>query len=250
MRIFLIAALCAQVGSQQCTVPVPIPIPIPIPVPVTVPVPMPVPVPVPVTGFASPSQALPAMSSTRGDEPKPDPSLLLNPSEAHGLRAPKVAGSSQSDSSTWVNLINGKRGHHGAPAMRWNQQMANEMENHLRRNGYGHSNSNERKGQGENIAWGSATRTPESTVSAWYNEYAHCQWPGCQHSKNREEVGHFTALVWKGASEVGCATVHNCNNGVCTGCRFKSRDEHDPCNTPNMNFDGHNCYGKNVAPPR
>ena len=61
---------------------------------------------------------------------------------------------------------------------------------------------------GENLASGS-TMGAERAVNMWYSEVKDCgQMPGCKRGA-RGTVGHFTALVWKGATNLGCAISDN-----------------------------------------
>lgn len=93
---------------------------------------------------------------------------------------------------------------------------------------------------GENLAWSSGTITPETSVNQWYNEVHDClSLPGCEHGVedgvfvdgvDEAVVGHFTALVWKGAREIGCAIS---DNGHFSGCRYKAGDTLS-YDTPNM----------------
>ena len=55
---------------------------------------------------------------------------------------------------------------------------------------------------GENLAAGQST--PTSAVNAWYNEVNDCIWPGCQSGNGGATVGHFTAMIWSGATQMGC----------------------------------------------
>lgn len=90
---------------------------------------------------------------------------------------------------------------------------------------------------GENLALGHST--VESATSDWYNEVVDCKTlPGCESPKSSgQQVGHFTALIWKGAKSLGCGSSSQ-NLHV---CRYKGDDAKN-CNTPNMG----GCYTANV----
>ncbi|WP_158623969.1 CAP family protein [Corallococcus llansteffanensis] len=64
---------------------------------------------------------------------------------------------------------------------------------------------------GENLYWaGSSTNAEQSTqlvtaaVKAWYNEIAHYNFKNGGFSAG---TGHFTQLVWKGTTKIGCAVA-------------------------------------------
>lgn len=75
-------------------------------------------------------------------------------------------------------------------------------------------------------------------MSAWYSEVDCCSTlPGCEAGSCA--IGHFTAMVWKGVSEIGCAQ----NSRRIYICRYRSGDSLSK-NTANMR--GH--YTEMVLP--
>merc|ERR1711998_679411 len=104
-----------------------------------------------------------------------------------------------------------------------------------------HSPSYDKIQAGENLAAGYPTIA--QAVKGWYNEVHDCNWSGgCQKSTNGKPVGHFTALVWKGAKEFGCGISPNGWRGYpLYVCNYRG-DKAMNCNTPNMG----GCYTKNV----
>jgi len=93
---------------------------------------------------------------------------------------------------------------------------------------------------GENLAWSSHGRSPMNAVQAWYSEVADCiTLPGCQNGRGGKATGHFTAMIWKGAREIGC--FENTEN--VQACRYKGGDTKG-ASTPNMG--GH--FAVNVPP--
>ncbi|CCC67493.1 hypothetical protein NCAS_0A09350 [Naumovozyma castellii] len=84
---------------------------------------------------------------------------------------------------------------------------------------------------GENLAAG---YTLLGSVDAWYNEISEYDYSNPGFS---ESTGHFTQLVWKDTSQVGCA-IKSCNNawGTYLICSYNSAG----------NFDGE--YEANVLP--
>jgi len=56
----------------------------------------------------------------------------------------------------------------------------------------------------------------------WYDEIKKCgPFPGCESGK-RGSVGHFTAMIWKGTTVMGCAKSTNgqVNRAVPTWCNM------------------------------
>jgi len=86
---------------------------------------------------------------------------------------------------------------------------------------------------GENLAWASPPRSAKSAVDAWYSEVKDCsKLPGCKPSIGGA-IGHFTALVWKGAKYMAC-TRSSENTGL-VACRYGGGPgSHLSGNTPNM----------------
>merc|ERR1719277_1400940 len=70
---------------------------------------------------------------------------------------------------------------------------------------------------GENLAMGQANLV--EAVNGWYDEVSRCNWPGCETGSG--PVGHFTAMVWRGVTEIGCAT--KTSNRIYI-CRYRSGD--------------------------
>ncbi len=74
----------------------------------------------------------------------------------------------------------------------------------------------------------------------WYNEVDDCNWPGCQTGVNGAVVGHFTALIWKGATVLACTKS---SAGKIAACRYGNGPGSSlSCNTPNIG----GCYNYNV----
>merc|ERR1719326_1562953 len=80
-------------------------------------------------------------------------------------------------------------------------------------------------------------------VNEWYSEVENCdRFPGCEKSKTPgKHVGHFTAMIWKGVKEIGCATHKGSNGAWYYVCRYASG--------PKLSFETANMgggYKKNV----
>lgn len=77
--------------------------------------------------------------------------------------------------------------------------------------------------EGENLWEGTRRYFPaEAMVDAWVREKKYFKtgiFPDNSTTGNVEDVGHFTQLVWRNTTEVGCATAANADNDVLV-CRY------------------------------
>lgn len=98
-----------------------------------------------------------------------------------------------------------------------------------------HSDSYKKTGcqgpSGENL--GSGYGSISAVAAAWYNEESLYNYSEPEYT---EKAGHFTALIWKGAKEVGCGKVD-----TSYVCNYRG-DDTLGCNTPNMG----GCFSDNV----
>lgn len=147
---------------------------------------------------------------------------------------------------TWLKAHNVLRCVHGSPPVTWNaaaaasaQTWANGLTTLTHSKSY--LEAPPAGPGGENLAMGYAT--PEDSTVGWYSEIDSCaSLPGCTSSANPSvEVGHFTAMVWKGVTEIGCGTNAATKIDV---CRYRSGDTLSS-NTANMQ----GYYPQNVLAP-
>eukprot|EP00931_Biecheleriopsis_adriatica_P020339 TRINITY_DN13626_c0_g1_i2.p1 TRINITY_DN13626_c0_g1~~TRINITY_DN13626_c0_g1_i2.p1 ORF type:complete len:2325 (-),score=316.51 TRINITY_DN13626_c0_g1_i2:28-7002(-) len=120
---------------------------------------------------------------------------------------------------------------HGVSPVTWSEaaaKSAQEWANSLTSLSHANSYAEEAPAgpAGENLAMG--YQTVEGAVGAWYKEVDCCEWPGC--AQGSCVVGHFTAMIWAGVTEIGCARNKANNIDV---CRYRSGDSLGP-NTANM----------------
>lgn len=99
-------------------------------------------------------------------------------------------------------LHNQMRAAHQAPPLVWNNTLANYAAQYASQCRFKHSHGP----YGENLATG--YRNVHNAVVAWYNEKQHYHHdnPGFSLA-----TGHYTQMVWRSTTEIGCAYV------VCNG---------------------------------
>lgn len=78
-------------------------------------------------------------------------------------------------------------------------------------------------GRGENLAWwwssapNSYSQPCADVVKSWYDEVHQYDFnnPGFN-----SDTGHFTQVVWKGTTRIGCAQLASAEDGVYTVCNY------------------------------
>ncbi|HMV41872.1 MAG TPA: pathogenesis-related family 1 protein [Leptospiraceae bacterium] len=84
-----------------------------------------------------------------------------------------------------------------------------------------HSAGPTNPGYGENLAWASYTSyTGVNAVNAWYNEKSDYNY-STNTCASGKVCGHYTQVVWKNSTAIGCAGVV-CSNGggIIFGCNY------------------------------
>lgn len=106
--------------------------------------------------------------------------------------------SAQSIQQEALAVHNQFRSLHHAPPLEWDAKLAAYAQHHAGRCQFKHSSSP----YGENLAAGYTTVT--AGVNAWYREKSQYSyiWPGFSY-----KTGHFTQLVWRSTTRLGCAFV-------------------------------------------
>ena len=108
----------------------------------------------------------------------------------------------------WLSAHNYFRCRHGHAPLSTKASTKANAEKHANKCVFQHSGE---PGSGENLAMG--YRSPETTTEAWYDEITSPGYsPGQGFSPG---IGHYTALIWKETSTLGCATCVSSNIDVC-----------------------------------
>lgn len=104
----------------------------------------------------------------------------------------------------WLAAHNTYRLSHGVAPLSWSTTLAESARQFAATCPSDHSQS----GYGENIAWATNSRSPQSIVKMWYDEEKDYNYnkPGYISG-----TGHFTQIVWKGSAKVGCAYATDCS---------------------------------------
>lgn len=145
---------------------------------------------------------------------------------------PATGGQAGLDSTGILNAHNELRARHGVPAMQWSDALQQESQTWANRCIFEHSTTN----NGENLSWWTGNNTQSSRVHDWYSEIKDYDFATGQ-STNGNAVGHFTQIVWRTSSRVGCG-IANCNGGKTLVCQY----------SPAGNVQG--LYLTNVPPAR
>lgn len=129
---------------------------------------------------------------------------------------------------------NAFRAKHRAPALQWDNELANYAYRHASRCVFEHTHGP----YGENLAAGYATA--EDALTAWYNEYQYYSYSNPRFSMS---TGHFTQLVWKSTTKVGCASI-SCNGSHGTPGQYVVCEY-----SPAGNLIAPGYFSQNVLPP-
>ena len=173
-------------------------------------------------GGGAPGGADPWQGPAQTAPPAPGPGTAGEPTSAPAPeppRAPQPASAGGgTDAQRLVAAHNKVRAQHCAPPLTWSPklaQVAQQWANSLRDQGckFGHSGGQ----YGENLAAGTTgAMDPEAVVAMWYDEvkgYSFKQ-PGFS-----MQTGHFTQVVWRSTTQVGCGMAQ-CNGNDVWGCNY------------------------------
>jgi uncharacterized protein YkwD len=175
--------------------------------------------------FSSGGGGSPSPSPSPGPRPRPIPSSggsdsrrrAPNPSPAPTPKGPRP---SDSNLAAVLDRHNKYRCMHGVPALKWNEALARNAKSWAQQTGgqMKHSSFQSRKGiggfsyLGENLALGA---TGTRGVDMWYDEIKLTS--GGKVSSFSSGTGHYTQVVWKATTDLGCAVygrLLNCQYGI------------------------------------
>jgi uncharacterized protein YkwD len=147
--------------------------------------------------------------------PAPAPSREVDPPPAP---APAPAAAPKGDAAALVAAHNRVRAEHCAAPLAWSASLAavaQRWANHLRDGGclFEHSQTE----YGENLAAGTdGALDADGVVGMWYGEISKYDFRRGGFSM---ETGHFTQVVWRGTTKIGCGTSR-CNGMTIWVCNY------------------------------
>lgn len=136
---------------------------------------------------------------------------------------PKVKPFSQ----VMLDAHNRERAAVGVAPLRWDPALAAAAQRYARElastGRWGHSNARTRPGQGENLWMGTrGAFTTERMVADWASEkrmFRAGVFPSVSSTRSWADVGHYTQIVWRGTTSVGCALESSAANDYLV-CRY------------------------------
>lgn len=186
------------------------------------------------------AQDTPGITAVVGQPAYATPAEARRSAADAAAQASVVTPAAMSPSYTEIfNLHNQYRARHRAPALVWNDNVAagaaQWASNLAGSCNLVHGSS------GENLAWtsvnGDFAGALRTAINMWYNEVSKYTYSNSDPA-NFAEVGHFTQVVWRSSTALGCAVQACANNrGTIVVCRY----------TPPGNVLGQ--FGSNVLPP-
>ncbi|KAI5951395.1 hypothetical protein KGF54_004469 [Candida jiufengensis] len=139
------------------------------------------------------------------------------PTTTSSTKAAATTTSSSSGLDSFAQSIldahNQKRALHGVPALSWDQTLSNYAQNYANKYDCSGSLSHSGGPYGENLAVG--YKDGVSALNAWYDEIKDYTW----NNQFSSATGHFTAVVWKSTSKLGCANKQ-CGSGLYVICSY------------------------------
>lgn len=105
----------------------------------------------------------------------------------------------------WLEAHNSYRRLHGVPEVTWSATVAASAQSFIDSCPSSHSSSD----YGENLAWATYNMPVTHVVELWYSEEEKYDYNNPGFSGG---TGHFTQVVWKSTTEIGCAFRAGCAN--------------------------------------
>ena len=169
------------------------------------------------------AEAAPILFRRRVPRPIPKPVPSPTPSTS-----PAPSSAPSSTAKTLLDRHNFYRSQVGVPALKWSDRLASNAQgwaNSLAARGGKTLQHSSGSGEGENLWMGSAGYFSQQTmVDGWGGEkkyYKPGVFPNVSTTGNWSDVGHYTQIVWRNTTEVGCAVATAGGNDILV-CRYSS----------------------------
>ncbi|KAJ1403693.1 Ves allergen [Sesbania bispinosa] len=126
----------------------------------------------------------------------------------------------QDSATDFLNAHNAARSKVGVPPLAWNESVAAFAKNYAdqRKGDCQLIHSGPSYGYGENLAGNTADRSGVNAVMSWVGEKANYDYNS--NSCVGGECRHYTQVVWKNSTSLGCAKVRCNNGGTFIGCNY------------------------------
>ena len=185
--------------------------------------------------------ALCLMAGAAGCAAAPGPYVTPPPQQARTVQPiapPRTTRPSSEIETRLLAAHNAERSRAGVPPLRWADSLEAEARVWAREliatDRFAHDPA--QHGHGENLwtGWGGRQFTPEDMIGDWMAEkanYRHGVFPNVSRTGNWSDVGHYTQLVWRDTTHVGCAVETRGDRSV-LACRY----------APPGNIDGRTAY--------
>lgn len=131
---------------------------------------------------------------------------------ALALLTQQATATSTASAKTILSVTNKLRAKHHSPALKWDKKLATYAQKWSNKCEFQHSAGP----YGENLALGYPNWS--SVINGWYNEVSEYNYDKPGFGMN---TGHFTAVVWKSTTKIGCG-VKSCPNGKLYTCSFSA----------------------------
>jgi uncharacterized protein YkwD len=121
----------------------------------------------------------------------------------------------------WLDAHNQWRDEVVVPQLKWSPSLSRSAQSWAvgLSDQYGHL-VHSKTGNGENIFWTSESEAlPIEATDSWGEEKAYYAGQKISGS-NYHQFGHYTQMIWRETTEVGCAIVSNGSNGTYVVCQY------------------------------
>jgi uncharacterized protein YkwD len=167
----------------------------------------------------------PATTSTPSTESKPKQDEPKEPEKQQGPKHPPVSHPNlvqltAAQKQEFIDAHNRWRSDVGVPPLKWSNDLENYAAEWAVINGKLNCNMEHRTAHlyGENLYWSSGMDfSPKGAVDSWGSEIK--DYHGEVVGQSKGVVGHYTQIVWRTTTEVGCAAF-KCGSALLVVCNY------------------------------